>query len=123
MNFNWKIQNEVCVVDFTVKWSPACVTMEEKLQDIARDFSSFHFIKVRFFMSSRLEVQVWDTTSACWSNSLNFIKMDLDVDDEILYNMDIKALPTIMVFKNAKGVGRIEGLREPVVRDVLSKLQ
>ena len=52
-----------------------------------------------------------------------FIKMDLDVDDEILYNMDIKALPTIMVFKNAKGVGRIEGLREPVVRDVLSKLQ
>ena len=55
--------------------------------------------------------------------NLNFIKMDLDVDDEILYNMDIKALPTIMVFKNAKGVGRIEGLREPVVRDVLSKLQ
>ena len=58
MNFNWKIQNEVCVVDFTVKWSPACVTMEEKLQDIARDFSSFHFIKVRSFMSLRLEVQV-----------------------------------------------------------------
>jgi len=57
------------------------------------------------------------------TGNLNFIKMDLDVDDEILYNMDIKALPTIMVFKNAKGVGRIEGLREPVVRDVLSKLQ
>ena len=53
---------------------------------------------------------------------LIFLQMDLDVDDEILYNMEIKALPTVMIFQNRKGIGRVEGLKEPVVRDALNKL-
>ena len=48
--------------------------------------------------------------------------MDLDVDDEILYNMEIKALPTVMIFQGKKGIGRVEGLKEGVVRDAIQKL-
>ena len=40
------IQNEICVVDFTVPWSPACVTMEQNLDDMAKEFPSVKFIKV-----------------------------------------------------------------------------
>ena len=36
--------------------------------------------------------------------------MDLEEDDEILYNMEIKALPTIMIFHNQKGIGKVEGM-------------
>merc|ERR1711908_117196 len=86
-------ENDVCVVDFTVPWSPACITMEQNLDEMAKEFPS-----------------------------VKFIKLDLEKDDEILYTMELKALPTVMIFQNQKGIGKVEGLRPPVVKEALSKL-
>jgi len=35
--------------------------------------------------------------------------------------MAIKALPTVIIFQNSKGIGKIEGPKELVIRDVLKK--
>ena len=53
---------------------------------------------------------------------LTCFKLDLEKDDEILYTMELKALPTVMIFQNQKGIGKVEGLRPPVVKEALSKL-
>ena len=54
--------------------------------------------------------------------TVKFVSLDVDKVDEILYEMVIKALPTIMIFKDSKGVGKVEGVKEIVVRDVIRKL-
>ena len=44
--FNVQLQNDICVVDFTVPWAPACITMERSLDDMAKEFPNVKFIKV-----------------------------------------------------------------------------
>lgn len=54
--------------------------------------------------------------------TVTFIRLDVDKVDEILYEMPLKALPTVIIFQGAKGVGKVEGVKEIVLRDVIRKL-
>ena len=69
--------------------------MEQNLDDMAKEFPSVKFIKVCKLQN----VQKLKLNFLAWFGK----------DDEILYTMELKALPTVMIFQNQKGIGKVEG--------------
>ncbi len=52
---------------------------------------------------------VYEKLSEEYNGKLGFAKMDIDANESTPFNLGIQAIPTLMVFKGGKAIGRMVG--------------
>ncbi len=75
---------DVCVVDFSATWCGPCRMMAPILEDVSDKYKGKYF----------------------------FYQIDIDSAEEIAQKFEVTAVPTIIIFKNGKEVGRTTGYQE-----------
>lgn len=81
--FNNEIQKGVTLVDFHANWCGPCRTLAPVLEQVAREMTGKAVIG----------------------------KIDIDTEQKTATHFQITSVPTMILFKNGKEVGRLVGLR------------
>ena len=85
-------ENEVVIADFYANWCPPCKAAAPVFAILSKEYTSVKFLKV-----------------------------DVDKNTKTSHAMDIKAMPTFIVFKNGNEVESLQGFSESNIRNLLSK--
>ena len=75
---------DICVCDFSASWCGPCRMMAPILEDVADKYKRKYF----------------------------FYQIDIDSAEELAEKYDIEAVPTIVIFKKGKELGRTSGFME-----------
>ena len=75
---------DICVCDFSASWCGPCRMMAPILEDISDKYKGKYY----------------------------FYQIDIDSAEEIATKFNISAVPTIIVFKNGKEIGRTSGYQD-----------
>ena len=75
---------EICVCDFSASWCGPCRMMAPILEDVADKYKRKYF----------------------------FYQIDIDSAEELATKYNISAVPTIVIFKDGKELGRTSGYQE-----------
>jgi thioredoxin 1 len=81
--FDSEIKKGVTLVDFTANWCGPCRTLAPVLEQVAKDISGKAVIA----------------------------KVDIDSEQKTATHFQITSVPTMILFKNGKEIGRLVGLR------------
>ena len=73
------------LIDFTATWCGPCGLMKP------------HFIAAEKFMQTT-------------NTAINFVSIDVDAEPDITQQYDVTCMPTLVMLKNGKEVGRNEGM-------------
>jgi thioredoxin 1 len=82
--FDQQIQNGVALVDFHASWCGPCRTLAPVLEQVAKEMESKAVIG----------------------------KVDIDSEQQTSAKFQITSVPTMILFKDGKEVGRLVGLRD-----------
>ncbi|OYP37025.1 thioredoxin [Rhodopirellula sp. MGV] len=58
------------------------------------------------------QAPIIDEVAAKIGNGFDFVKVDIDLNQNLAYDYNIRALPTLAIFKDGKMVGQLVGLHE-----------
>jgi len=81
--FDGEVQKGVTLVDFHASWCPPCRTLAPVLEQVAKEVTGKAVIG----------------------------KIDIDSEPKTATRFQITSVPTMILFKNGKEMGRLEGLR------------
>ena len=81
--FAENIEKGVALVDFYADWCGPCRMLAPALEEVANDLKA----------------------------SLNVFKLDIDQAQKTATNFQVTSVPTLILFKDGKEVGRVVGLR------------
>ena len=95
-NFHSEIGDGVVLVDFYADWCGPCRMMTPVLERVAKDVQG----------------------------KATIAKLDIDHAQKIAGGFQVTSVPTLILFKNGKEVGRLVGLRDAdAVKDFISSAQ
>ncbi len=80
-NFNSEIENGVVLVDFYADWCGPCKMISPILADLAKELDG----------------------------EASIVKVDVDAESELAQRFDVMSIPTLILFKDGKPVGRKTG--------------
>lgn len=89
-NFDDIIESGVTLVDFFADWCGPCRMLTPILEDVSQEMHK----------------------------QVNFGKLDIDQSFKIAGTFQVTSVPTLILFKNGKEVGRLVGLRDaPTIKE------
>ncbi|VBB43733.1 conserved hypothetical protein [uncultured Paludibacter sp.] len=89
-NFNHQLKGKTILVDFWAEWCMPCKMMAPILNDLAADLPDGYFVG----------------------------KLDVDKNQAMAHNFNVRSIPTLILYKNGKEVNRFVGVK---TKDFLKK--
>lgn len=84
-------ENKVTLIDFTATWCGPCQAMKPWLKKTARNYEG----------------------------KVKFVAVDVDKSGEVAKEYQIKAMPTLVVLKDGKEVGRVVGAKQSEIKAMI----
>jgi thioredoxin 1 len=93
-NFEEKIKESVCIVDFFAQWCGPCKMMSPIFEALAEEYNG----------------------------KCNFFKIDVDENSEIAEKFSVMSIPTLVIFKNGEKVAtNIGALPKDALKNFIDK--
>lgn len=93
-SFNEEIKEGVVLVDFSAEWCGPCKMITPILKELAKEMEG----------------------------EASIVKVDVDAESELAQRFDVMSIPTLILFKDGKQVGRKTGfLPKPKLHDFIKE--
>lgn len=90
--FTTALENDIVVLDCFATWCGPCKVIAPKVAEYSNEYPNVHFIKV-----------------------------DVDEVPDVAQELNIRAMPTFIIFKNGEKVGEIVGANPPALKAAIEK--